>query len=514
MWLEDVQAAVRRGLARTEPWPPRESVLPDSAYRAAVVDKIEQEVKRAGARAPESPRHGEFAPPAPDEKRERLVGTWLMTPSSTGSRFVDLLYLEIMDNLNPSPETSRDILTRAIELQILGADLGEPSVAWSTAKRLVSRAWHSSERERPDEEPLAYAHRLRLMRDGASTPAGRVLTRLEGRDAVRWLMMIEMLQSTGPADPWRLSRDTVAELIARPEQTVPSDWEAVDFPHSWATLSRLERLGLLSFDSDPGVDGYRLFDSGVGLLRELLSPQVPIRAVAGALLEQDAASSITEREFAAATERRAAEWVVETMAHGLRNALGPVSFVLDAMGDAPSTTTADGVDRLKRGVGRAFKLVDDLVALFKAAQSPPEEFDLERAVRDAVAAANGANVEILRAWPGPVQLRGHRLRLVHALVDLVRNARQHERPQLSGLLQISAERTPAGVVIRVDDNGTGVAAGLRTRIFEPGFSTRPGGTGQGLALLREIVQTEYRGTVEVSDSPIGGARFSLYFPIG
>ena len=53
----------------------------------------------------------------------------------------------------------------------------------------------------------------------------------------------------------------------------------------------------------------------------------------------------------------------------------------------------------------------------------------------------------------------------------------------------------------------------RTAIFERGFSLRAGGTGQGLALVREVVEEEMQGRIVCEESPLGGARFVLTIPV-
>lgn len=69
------------------------------------------------------------------------------------------------------------------------------------------------------------------------------------------------------------------------------------------------------------------------------------------------------------------------------------------------------------------------------------------------------------------------------------------------------------VVVVVEDDGTGVAPEHRDQIFLDGTSFRAGGTGQGLALVREVVEQEFRGEVGVTASRHGGARFELRIPI-
>jgi two-component system nitrogen regulation sensor histidine kinase NtrY len=77
----------------------------------------------------------------------------------------------------------------------------------------------------------------------------------------------------------------------------------------------------------------------------------------------------------------------------------------------------------------------------------------------------------------------------------------------------SALRRDAGIVmLEVADNGPGIDPRLRTRIFEPYFSSRKGGTGLGLAIVSAIV-TDHHGFVRVADNQPRGSRFILEFPI-
>ena len=70
---------------------------------------------------------------------------------------------------------------------------------------------------------------------------------------------------------------------------------------------------------------------------------------------------------------------------------------------------------------------------------------------------------------------------------------------------------PRPLFLRVEDAGPGVPAEHRGVVFHPYFSTRPGGTGVGLAVTRRVA-TEHDGTIEVGDSPLGGAKFEVRLP--
>jgi two-component system nitrogen regulation sensor histidine kinase NtrY len=108
--------------------------------------------------------------------------------------------------------------------------------------------------------------------------------------------------------------------------------------------------------------------------------------------------------------------------------------------------------------------------------------------------------------------------LKRALVNLLDNAVaaatgvniNGERPRVS--VTTAIETASGTVTLEVADNGPGIDARLRARVFEPYFSTKKGGTGLGLAIVATIV-TDHHGFVRVYDRPPHGSRFVLEFPI-
>ena len=76
-----------------------------------------------------------------------------------------------------------------------------------------------------------------------------------------------------------------------------------------------------------------------------------------------------------------------------------------------------------------------------------------------------------------------------------------------------APRTPMPVVVvEVVDNGPGVAADLRDRIFLPFFTTKPKGSGLGLPIVRKIVDA-HEGRIDLSSAPGEGTQFRITLPV-
>jgi signal transduction histidine kinase len=72
-----------------------------------------------------------------------------------------------------------------------------------------------------------------------------------------------------------------------------------------------------------------------------------------------------------------------------------------------------------------------------------------------------------------------------------------------GTITLSTARVGDGVRVRVADDGPGIPRELRARVFEPGFSTKPGGWGVGLALARRIVEEGHRGRLALAPADRG-----------
>jgi signal transduction histidine kinase len=96
--------------------------------------------------------------------------------------------------------------------------------------------------------------------------------------------------------------------------------------------------------------------------------------------------------------------------------------------------------------------------------------------------------------------------------NLVENALSMLDPDAAGNTSLQAMGDGSGGLhLIVDDSGPGVPPDLRERIFYPFFTTRAEGTGVGLAEVQKLV-VAHAGSVEVTDSPLGGARFTVHLP--
>jgi two-component system, NtrC family, sensor histidine kinase HydH len=148
---------------------------------------------------------------------------------------------------------------------------------------------------------------------------------------------------------------------------------------------------------------------------------------------------------------------------------------------------------------RLEKLVADLLAFVRTGE-------LQRAaVAPATLVAAGEGLEVdASAAPAAWSLDEGRMRQV--LANLVENGLAAGGPVR---VRVAGER--GRLVIEVADQGPGVPADERDKIFEPFFTKKTRGTGLGLAVARRVVEA-HGGTIAVKDGTSGGAVFRVEIP--
>jgi signal transduction histidine kinase len=365
------------------------------------------------------------------------------------------------------------------------------------------------------------------------TPLGRIALELPERDVVRWLLSAEAIQSRGASDEWRLPRSAAAELRKLPYGARSYDEES-SFPAAYRTMVRLSQMGVLILEEvrddetgEPLGDRYEVAREALPILDELASGQdTPFAVLIAALLSDETNVTVEPHRPSQAPRNLETAAIATTrharmVAHEIRNALVPVQGALDRLYRDTERQGAESLltghrDSIDRGIERVFRFIKDMMEVAERGAEPPNAFEIGPTIQDAIAViatelGRGITFDPIRKLP-PVT--GHRHRFTMAIINLLRNAVQTIADGPADI-RIFADLDDGGgvVCVRVEDNGPGVPVEHRSAIFEHGFSLRPGGTGQGLALVREVVQSEMGGHATCEDSSLGGACFVLKLPV-
>ena len=245
------------------------------------------------------------------------------------------------------------------------------------------------------------------------------------------------------------------------------------------------------------------------------------QALAATTAERDAAwQAVREGQLDAVLRRHqrlaALGEMAATLAHQIRTPLSAaLLYASNAANDNLAPARRDVL--LGRAIGCLHsleQLVSDMLGFARGAAAS----DAPVALADIAAALTRAAPALLRPGqhlnvatpPESAVVCGSREALVGAVLNLVTNGLQAAGSSAA----VTVESRVAGQIaeIRVSDNGPGVPVALRQRIFEPFFTSRPEGTGLGLAVVRSVAEA-HGGAVRLDSSAGPGACFVLSLPL-
>jgi len=244
-----------------------------------------------------------------------------------------------------------------------------------------------------------------------------------------------------------------------------------------------------------------------------------------------------EAQFAQSQKMQAIGQLAGGIAHDFNNLLTAISGHCDLllMRHAQEDQDFGDLEQIRQNANRAASLVGQLLAFSRKQTLKPERLDLEEVLSDLTHLLNRLVVEkvglsLAHLGQGarrPLSpIRADRRQLEQVLINLVVNSRDAlpdggniviETEPVTLLADLRRDRAlvPAGdySVIRVRDEGTGIAPENLERIFEPFFTTKGVGEGTGLGLSMAYGIIKQSGGFIFADSTVGkGTVFTLFFP--
>lgn len=213
--------------------------------------------------------------------------------------------------------------------------------------------------------------------------------------------------------------------------------------------------------------------------------------------------------------------VARRIAHEIKNPLTPIQLsaerlrkryakLLESDGailDKCTTTIIRQVDELKNLVNEFSQF-----ARLPSAQLAPD--DLNEVVREALFLFKEGHPGVQFHFRGgaipPVELDREQIKRV--LINLLDNAVTAVGGQGEIKLATAYDRARGIVTLEITDDGCGLAPEIRTKIFEPYFSTKENGTGLGLTIVSQIIE-DHRGYIRAWPNEPKGSRFTIEFPV-
>jgi two-component system nitrogen regulation sensor histidine kinase NtrY len=213
--------------------------------------------------------------------------------------------------------------------------------------------------------------------------------------------------------------------------------------------------------------------------------------------------------------------VARRLAHEIKNPLTPIQLSAERLrrnlASAPSQAKAlvDECTSTIIGEVESLKGLVDEFSQFARMPSPRTmPTDLARLITDTLALYRGlfSDVQIEQRFAPDLPLvRVDAEQMKRVVINLVDNA--IEAMERRGHILVEIQPDPANSVVRivVADDGPGIPAGEREKLFLPYYSTKRRGSGLGLAIVRRIV-AEHGGSIDVGDNTPRGTRFTIELP--
>ncbi len=247
-----------------------------------------------------------------------------------------------------------------------------------------------------------------------------------------------------------------------------------------------------------------------------LEPLPPDRPRRGA--PEFAALRTALREMAGGLERariqeleaerlRAFRETARRVAHEMRNPLTPIRLAIAQLSRSAGPAHRETIEVLATESDRLEQLAREFTEFGRLPEGPAAPVDFTELLTELSRTSLPSTMRAhLQLDPRTPVMLGHYDPLRRAFSNILRNAAEACDEQ--GDLEIISAPANGGGGIRIEirDHGPGVPADIADRIFDPYCTGKPGGTGLGLALVKQTIEM-HGGSIRVTETPGGGATF-------
>jgi nitrogen fixation/metabolism regulation signal transduction histidine kinase len=209
------------------------------------------------------------------------------------------------------------------------------------------------------------------------------------------------------------------------------------------------------------------------------------------------------------------------VAHEIKNPLTPMKLSVQHLQKSWDDRGSDWDQRLKRFTDTMTEQIETLSAIAsefsdfaKTPEPKNEKIDLAEIIENALSFYRdipALQINFQEEFSSSY-IYADRKQLMRVFTNLLNNSIQAIGEQKPGKIDISLTRENARYKIRIEDNGIGIRPEQASKIFQPNFTTKSGGMGLGLAIVRSIILSS-GGDIGFESQPGQRTIFYIYLPI-
>lgn len=259
----------------------------------------------------------------------------------------------------------------------------------------------------------------------------------------------------------------------------------------------LDMLQILARQAAAALENARLYDDERSYVRKI----------------EESQKALLQAEKMAAAGRLSA-----SIAHEVNNPLQSVQNCLHLAGreDLPVEKRSEYFEMARSELERLSVTVQRMLDFYRPGATKPERLQLDELLEHIISLTHkqmiehGIKVE-KQIPPDLPRVMGVGSQIQQVFINLILNS--YDAMPKGGNLCITGRTAAGGVEMLFQDDGPGIPGADQTRVFDPFFSTKEGGTGLGLTVSYNII-TAHGGTLELLSDHGTGACFRVFLPVG
>lgn len=295
---------------------------------------------------------------------------------------------------------------------------------------------------------------------------------------------------------------------------------AGDLSHK-VEISSKDEIGLLASRFNQMTKGLKqLMDEKEGVMIELKDLNKKLSSINDELVQRNEQLKDTQEQLVRTEKLAAVGTLASGVSHELRNPLSSIKNAVFLLKRKLSRKVIPDIDEkieqfldiMDKEIDRSTRIINDLLGFTRVAKPTRVRSDITTVVNESLSRAKiTENIKVSKDFqPDLPMVMIDANQIGQILINLMENACQAMTE--GGELRISIRKSKVFVEIDIGDSGCGISEKEVKKIFDPLFTTKPKGTGMGLAVCHGIID-KHNGSIDVKSQEGKGTNMIIKLPL-